>query len=96
MKYFTTTTRNPLIFWAFVWVILPLLKAASYLWVMLCTEAFMAAAQFVMPFVQKDNYTSSSHYQIQEKFLKLLKQKMEKRMFIVMLKTAKFSVFTEF
>lgn len=56
----------------------------------------MAAAQFVMPFVQKDNYTSSSHYQIQEKFLKLLKQKMEKRMFTVMFKTAKFSLFTEF
>lgn len=56
----------------------------------------MAAAQFVMPFVQKDNYRSSSHYQIQEKFLKLLKQKMEKRMFIVMFKTSKFSVFTEF
>lgn len=74
MKYFTTTRRKPLIFWAFVWVILPLLKAASYLWVMLCTEAFMATAQFVMPFVQRDNYTSSRHCQIQEKFLKLLKQ----------------------
>lgn len=43
---------------------------------MLCMEAFMATAQFVMPFLQKDNYKSSSNYQILEKnFFEALKQK---------------------
>lgn len=36
----------------------------------------MATAQFVMPFLQKDNYKSSSNYQILEKkIFEALKQK---------------------
>lgn len=36
----------------------------------------MATAQFVMPFLQKDNYKSSSNYQIlKKKFHEALKQK---------------------
>lgn len=54
----------------------PLLKAASYLRVMLRMEAFMATAQFVTPFLPKDNNKSSSNYQnLKKKFFEARMQK---------------------
>lgn len=73
----------------------PLLKASSYLGVMLCMEAFMATAQFVMPFLQKDNYKSSSNYQkLKKKILKLLSKNGEKKKLLMMSTNMKFFLFT--
>lgn len=63
----------------------PLLKAASYLRVMLRMEAFMATAQFVTPFLPKDNNKSSSNYQnLKKKFLKRVRKNGGKKKLMMM------------